>query len=92
MCVIRDIDLGYVLPWIIYNYMIFIDCLSFAPRSKGGEEGCGLLHRPTSMVSYANIGAAGVRESIGYLYQVGIGERFDDQYQYSSNFVLIIPF
>ena len=76
----------------MFIYLIFIDCLSFAPHSKDGEEGYGWLHRPTSMVSYANIGAAGVRESIGYLYQVGIGERFDYQYQYSSNFVLIIPF
>lgn len=59
MCVIRDIDLGYVLPWIIYIYISDI----------------------YSLVSYANIGAAGVRESIGYLYQVGIGERFDYQHQ-----------
>lgn len=41
MCVIRDIDLGYVLPWILYISLIFIDCLSFAPHSKGGEEGYG---------------------------------------------------
>ena len=62
MCVIRDIDLGYVLPWIIYIIYIYISDIY-------------------SLVSYANIGAAGVRESIGYLYQVGIGERFDYQHQ-----------